>query len=461
MKKIVTSAVITLLAITAFAQTETFDLATYTPIKGWKKQSTPGTVQFSKEDDTKGIYCMISLLKAVPGTSNSKANFDAAWETVVKEMVTVSAAPEMQPSGSEDGWEAQTGYSPFESDGVKGIVMLVTTSGYEKMVNIIIMTNTDVYEKEISAFLGSISLKKPQEIASKPVTNPAKPAVTNTVAKKDGFAFTTTNFDDGWTSTVQEDWVLVTKGNMKVLLHYPKQGTIFPADPEPLTTAAWNILVAPRYSNLKNYKTTSINNYDRPYIGFGTATDNATGKEVYIVLFRQGRTGWLEFIAPDKNTFMQYFKADPDAIRWDSEPAVLNTMALMVNYNKFGIAASDFKGNWTSDFSGMQQLYHVYTGDYAGMNISQSSETFKFGTGNTYNWNILVVNGMVGSTKYANAKSAGRFTVLNNWQISFTNIEGKPKKYNAFFSCIKGARLLKMIDADHPGSGMYTIYGKE
>lgn len=461
MKKIILLCVLSAFVGNIFAQQQTFDITTFTPPNGWKQQAAESAVQFSKEDAAKGTYCLITLYKAIPGKPRSKENFDLAWATLVKEMVTVSAAPEMQPVETENGWETQSGYAPFESDGNKGIVILVTSSGFQKMVNLIILTNTEVYEKEMTAFLESISLKKINPVAVKPVTNPVKPVQSNSIAKKDGFAFITTNFDDGWTSTVKEDWVELTKGPIKVLLHYPKEGTIFPADPDVLTTAAWNILVAPRYSNLKNFKTTYITSYERPYIGHGYAIANSTGKEAYIVLFRQGQTGWIEFITPDKNSFIQYFKTDPDAIRWDSESALMNPMIQMVNYNKFAIAASDFKGNWTSDFTGVQQLYNVYTGNYAGMNINQSNQTFQFGAGNTYNWSILVVNGMVGNMKYANVKSTGKFTVPNNWQISFTDIEGKPKKYNAFFSCIKGARLLKLLDADYPGSGMYTIFGKK
>ena len=303
------------------SQQQAFDLATFTPPKGWKKQTTESAIQFTKEDATKGTYCLITLYKAIPGKPDSKENFDLAWETLVKEMVTVSSKPEMQPNATENGWEAQSGYAPFESDGSKGIALLVTSSGFEKMVNIIILTNTDAYQNEMSAFLESISLKKitgTTKQVNNPVTNPVKPTQTTSVSKKDGFAFTTSNFDDGWTSTVQEDWVEVTKGNIKVLLHYPKEGTIFPADPDPLVRAAWDILVAPRYSSLKNFKTTYITWSPQPIMGFGYATDNATKKEKYVVLFRQGSSGWLEFIAPDKNSFVQQFKVDPDVIRWDS-----------------------------------------------------------------------------------------------------------------------------------------------
>jgi hypothetical protein len=160
----------------AAAQQQTFDLATYTVPKTWKKQTAAGTVQFIQEDAAKGDYAVISVLKAVPGAADSKYNFDAAWETVVKEMVTPTAAPAMQPVDTENGWETQSGYAPFANDSSKGVVVLVTATCLEKMVNIVIVTNTNVYEKEITGFLSSVSLKKITAAAV-----PA-PAVDNAIA---------------------------------------------------------------------------------------------------------------------------------------------------------------------------------------------------------------------------------------------------------------------------------------
>lgn len=450
--------IICAMAGTMAAQSETFDISTYTAPKGWKKAKTESSVQFSKEETAKGTYCIITLLKAVQGTASAKDNFDAAWESVVKEMVTVAGKPEMQTPVKEDGWEAQSGYSQFTSEDTKGIAMLVTTSGFGQMVNIIILTNSDAYESDISAFLGSMSFTKKQNAGVKTETPPSKQVTQPTVARKDGFAFNTTNFDDGWNSVAKEDWVEVTKGDIKVLLHYPKAGTIFPADPEPLTNAAWNILVAPRYSNLKNYRTAYISTYDRPYLGMGTATENSSGKNVYIVFFRQGKSGWIEFVTPDKNSFIKQFRFDPETIRWDSDEALMNNLSVMTGYNKFAVAAGDFKGTWTSDFTGIQQMYSVYTGQYAGMNVNQSNQTFVFGANNTYNWSIIAVNGMVGNMKYAQVKSSGKLSVLNNWQVQCSDIEGKAKKYDAYFSCIKGARILWLQDAVYKGGG-YTAFG--
>lgn len=435
---------------------ESFDILKFTVPKGWQKESGKDSFQLGKEDANGGI-CLLTIYKSIPATDNPKENFSMAWESLVKQMVTVKSAPQMQPPSTENGWTMESGFAQYESDGKKGMVLLVTASAGGKMINLVGLMNTDAYQQEIAGFLSSIVLPK---------VEPVKAVVTNQItkpqaARTSGFKFNTSNFDDGWTSTEQEDWVEAVKGNIKVLIHYPKAGTIFPADPAPLTNAAWDILVAPRYSNLKNYRTTYITTYDRPYLGMGYATERASGKQVFVLLFRQGNTGWIEFIAPDKNSFIQQYKFDPETIKWDSESDLLKPLAQMVNYNKFAIADSDFNGTWTNDFSGVQQLYSVYTGNYAGMNIHQSKQAFVFGVGSSYRWELLVVSGMVGNTKYANVKSAGRFSVLNNWQIQFSKIESGPKTYNAFWSCIKGARLLHLLDAKTPGSGIYDVFGKK
>jgi hypothetical protein len=101
----------------------------------------------------------------------------------------------------------------------------------------------------------------------------------------------------------------------------------------------------------------------------------------------------------------------------------------------------------------------VYTGDYAGMHMNQSNEEFVFGEGGTYNWKLLVVNGMAGNAKFTEVKSSGTLSVPNNWQVHFTKIESGPKTFNTFWSCIKGARILNLLDAQSPGSGIYTKYG--
>lgn len=458
MKKIII--LLLLFPFTGIAQKETFDIISYTSPKGWTKDNRENLVTFSKTDKIKKTWCQLSLVKSTISKGSIESDFESEWNALAATTYSITDAPQTTPVQEADGWKIKTGMGKFMFNNAAALAMVATISGYDRCVSVVATMNTDSYMDQVQKFLESLDLKK---TAAKNTINNNTIATNDlgpdNVQRKDGFAFSTTTFDDGWKSTAKEDWVEVTKGDIKVLLHYPKEGTIFPADPAPLTNAAWNILVAPRYSNVKNYKTTYINTYERPYLGMGTAVEKNTGKEVFVVLFRQSQSGWLEFVCPDKNSFIQQFKFDPETIRWDSESDLMKPLAIMTGYNKFAVSASDFKGKWTSDFTGIQQLYNVYTGNYAGMNVNQSNEEFVFESSNTYSWKLLVVNGMVGNAKFNQVKSSGKFSVPNNWQVHFTVIENKPKTYNAFWSCIKGARILNLLDAQYPGSGIYTKFG--
>ena len=439
-------------AVISFAQKQTYDVITYTPPKKWKKEANGNIISYSTVNEKNKTWCRIQIVKSTVSQGSIDKDFESEWQELVVKNYHPTGEPELNAVEESDGWKIKAGTSSFEFNNSPAIVILTTASGYDRCASIYVITNSQDYLVEIEKLMNSVVLEKPlTKIDSKqPTTIPAV---------KDNYAFNSTNFDDGWTSTVKEDWVEVTKGSIKVLLHYPKEGTIFPADPAPLTNAAWDILVAPRYSDLKNYKTSYITTYDRPYLGMGYATENSTRKNVFIVFFRQGNTGWLEFVAPDKNSFIQQFKFDPEAIQWDSNTELLIPLSNMAGYNKFAVAASDFGGKWSSDFTGIQQLYNVYTGQYAGMNMNQSNEEFVFGAGNSYNWKLLVVKGMVGNAKFTEVKSSGQFKVLNSWQVHFSKIEDRARTYHAFWSCIKGARVLNLLDANSPGSGIYTKYG--
>jgi hypothetical protein len=146
--------------LSAFGQTpESFDISTFQAPKGWTKQAGQESIRFSVED--KGSICVITLFKSVPGFADPKENFDAAWNTIVKEAVSVSTSPQMFPSENREDWHLAGGFAPFEKNGEKGVAVLYTASGYGKMVNALILTNTQVYEAAITAFLESISFKKP------------------------------------------------------------------------------------------------------------------------------------------------------------------------------------------------------------------------------------------------------------------------------------------------------------
>jgi hypothetical protein len=246
-------------------------------------------------------------------------------------------------------------------------------------------------------------------------------SIPTTTAIKSLFVFTTSNFDDGWTSTVQEDWVQVEKGEMKVLLHYPTPRIdVSSADYKTISNNAWNALVAPRYNSLNNFVLLSgTSDYEKPHFIAANVTDNKTGRKVYVALFKKGNSGWIEFITPDKNSFVQAIGLDISKVDYYNTPSTAwDPLSKMANYNKFAVGSSDLKGKWVSNFSGMIQYVNVYTGADAGANTHSSTESFQF-TGNTYHWELSSASGMVGNLKYQGTKSDGAFSLPNNWQIHF------------------------------------------
>jgi hypothetical protein len=173
-----------------FAQEpETFDLATFQAPKGWNKQTVDNSIRFSIAD--KDAYCLVTLFRSLPGLGSPKENFDASWDTIVKEVVTVSAAPQMFPSDIRGEWLFVGGFAPFEKSGEKGVAVLYTASGYGKMVNALVLTNTQAYEAAITAFLESVSLKKPA-VENQPQVaanqNGSQPSLTGNFWKKGGIS---------------------------------------------------------------------------------------------------------------------------------------------------------------------------------------------------------------------------------------------------------------------------------
>ena len=128
----------------------------------------------------------------------------------------------------------------------------------------------------------------------------------------------------------------------------------------------------------------------------------------------------------------------------------------MAGYNKFAVAASDLPGKWSNNFASNTFYVNIYTGIDV-LSTYASTETFEFGT-TGYNWDLIVTNSSGGSTDVNQSNSSGNYTVPNDWQVYFSNIEDVEKTYDAYFTCIKGARILWLQDAKYPTS--YTSFGR-
>jgi len=435
-----------------FAQQQKFDLVTYTPPNGWKKQATEQTVQWQHEDAAKGTFCIIMIFKSIPSTGGGKENFDAAWETVVKEAVTIKTAPEMQPVATEDGWEVQSGYAPFESEGQNGIAILATSTGYTKMVNVLMLTNSDVYEKQIADFLGSVSIAKPAGEDIKAPTGGKKPPLSPPVT--DGFSFHTTNFDDGWISSIKEDWVEVAKGNIKVYLLYalPYNASDFSGTGLVARDYFWDNHVSKYYTiQTKQYQDNGeyIGSFKPDYVE-GWATNKQTGEKVFIAmrLSIAPNAAYITIAAsPDEASIRKQFPKANDKYSSD--------LGAMSSYNKFAIGKNDLVGTWVNGDNGaMLTWYSTTTGNNVGSTAVAKSDVFRFNTGNSYSSTHNGATGWVGSMNTYQQEYKGTYTVTD-WTVTATKRwDGKTEKFDSWFEVVRGGRVLHL---NTPGI-TYTLF---
>jgi hypothetical protein len=455
MKKIIFLFLSSIICNVIFAQQhQTFDITTFIQPAGWGKEIKDFAVSFVKTDAQTQGWCRVTVYKSINSSGNSVTDFNSEWNSLITKNYPDATLPTPEAT-TEDGWTSQAGVSKFQFNNQESYGLLTTVSGYEKEVSIVVLMNNDEFMHTVETFLASLDLQKPKfnPVQNNTVLNQPAPS-TKPLSSK--FAFNTTNFDDGWIATEQADWAQVTKGNVKVLVHYPnKNADAYNSVLMDGLKNAWDILVAPRYSSGSNFEFKPVTGWQSIEFAEADLVEMATTQTVHVVLFKMnystGDGKYMEFITPDKKTFEQEFGAyHQESYGWEK-------MEKMSGYNKFAVAASDLNGKWTNQFSGLTQYVNASTGASAGADTHSSAQNFVFGPGNTYKWDLAVASGMVGNIKFQNVKSNGKFTMPNNWQINFSDMEGKPKTYNAYFSCIRGARILWLQDT---GYGGYSGYGK-
>ena len=425
-----------------FAQKETLDLITYTPPKGWKKETKPAVITYSITNITKRIWCQIGIYKSSISKGNIQQDFESEWDV----LITKPNNKEPQDAGNVvkeiGGWKIKTGRGKFTFNNTQPIAVLTTMSGYNRVVSIVATTNSLDYMPAIEQLLASVEMKKPS------TDNPVQQQTTQSNNPPKGnskFTFTTTNFNDGWVGTEQPDWVHVTKGNTVVLIHYAQPNIRDFNNLDESTEFVWNTIVAPRYSNISNlwirkkwYADGDFMN--AKYYAGADLTENASGKKVHVVLYKSGNAGkWIELITPDKVSFQNQFSVvyQQDGTNWDK-------LSVMANYNKFAVAAGDLPGNWKSSSGAGIEYYNVYTGNNMGMASSSSTTEFIFQPGGTYTSVYKGVDGFNGNNRYAGETNKGK-CIVSDWEMKLTNrFKGATETFTIQFEAVKGGRILHM-----------------
>jgi len=158
------------------AQKQTFDVVSYTAPKGWQQQQNVGGLQLSVADQKTGAYAMVVITKATASGASANENFNNDWNRLVKSTVQANSEPAMEAPTKQNDWDVVSGSATYTDGANTGRATLLTATGGSQAFSVILMTNTQQYQKELLAFINSLTLSKPLQA----------PAADQTVANNAG-----------------------------------------------------------------------------------------------------------------------------------------------------------------------------------------------------------------------------------------------------------------------------------
>jgi hypothetical protein len=151
------------LAQTAAGQTETFDVATFVPPKGWNRTESPGFVSFRESGMRNGRLsnCQIFVFASGVSTSSPAANFQAEWNVKIVQPLRTPATPNPQMETRPDGWTAFTSFVDVPQNGLPYRTILHTATGSGRFMSVVVNCTVDGYQAQIVSFFESLRLRGP------------------------------------------------------------------------------------------------------------------------------------------------------------------------------------------------------------------------------------------------------------------------------------------------------------
>ena len=465
MKKIFLLCSFYFLAYHLYAQKETFDITTYTPPKGWKKEVKPSGIAYTFFDKKDNTWCQITIYKNIPSKGSIEQDFNAAWQELIAVPYKTTEPPQGDSTVEADGWKIKAGAGKFIFNNANAMAVLTAFTGYSTTVDIVASTNAQRFIEAIETFNASIDLKKPTSTETIDAKSNVQPLKNSSASN---FTYTTTNFDDGWVGTVKDDWVEVSKPGIKILIHYPNKNTDeYTSVLQEGNIKAWNILVVPKYSAITNFMERGLQTIESITFITANAIDKITGKKAYVVLYKKhyqnGNGRYLEIIADNQSIFENEFgNKYINASSWDyqEQSESWNKLANMQWRNKFSVSANDLIGTWTANDYASLSYYYVGSGGYAGATATSTADKFTFLAANNYESDHTGASGVVGNQQFSRQVYKGKSTITE-WTLILTNrFKGATDKFSCQFEAIKGGRILLLNQIADGFKSSYALVKK-
>lgn len=165
MKKIISFLLLTAGIQQLIAQTETFDIATYTVPEDFKKEAKQGVVNFINVNETNSSFCVIAIYASTASTGDAEKDFKNEWNELVVKPYKAVQNPKTESQTTDDGWKIVTAAAPIKSDGIDCYISLTVASGFGKRMSIRTSMNDEAYTTQLDALFATMEFDKTKNIA--------------------------------------------------------------------------------------------------------------------------------------------------------------------------------------------------------------------------------------------------------------------------------------------------------
>ena len=403
----------------AMAQTDSYDIFSFTPLPNWTRQDWDGHIYFTRKEGN--TICIITFYSSARTKGDPQQNFWTDWNDVIGNYNNITSEVKTE-SQVINGWDmilgTATGYQK-DARGVNLQYSLMSFSGPQSRGTMTVRTNdeTGVLESEIEQFLAGVTVYNASEISVDGSQAASSPGVQQQSAMDNqhpagyndklpdtasgsslpGVAgFPTPNEQpvirsinaEGWLVEATNEYIQYSNSEIKVVQYF----FLAPEDPNSNTDDEdlfWRKFLAGYFSadSYNKFPNEPYAFYNRVESASGYATLIANNQQYFLVwIVEAGLKCSFLAITNDESIYRKYF----------SHP---NDLITLERYNYFTASEDDLQGSWVNNgFSGAM-LYNTYSGMAAGMTYASVSEEYTF-SGNTTRYFSSGATGTAWSYEY-------------------------------------------------------------
>lgn len=133
MKKLLIITIIIFNVSFAFAQTQKFDIMTFTPPKGWESVPDDTLKVYGKVDKATNSFGIISIYPSLDSTGDAAKDFKIAWDAMVKTPYGASSKPETEIDQMKE-FAVISGGEVITYEGVQSLAILTVLSGKGRFI---------------------------------------------------------------------------------------------------------------------------------------------------------------------------------------------------------------------------------------------------------------------------------------------------------------------------------------